>query len=95
MKPVDFFKPMEKCMATLKKSLQTLGSIAAISGMIAAAPVPAAQGSNPCAPKSSKMCAQGQESRKPLRAEGRQSLRTEEVARSARDANNMPTRLSD
>ena len=43
-------------MATLKKSLQTLGSIAAISGMIAAAPVPAAaQGSNPCAPKSGKM----------------------------------------
>jgi hypothetical protein len=29
MKPVDFFKPKEKCMATLKKSLQTLGSIAA------------------------------------------------------------------
>ena len=48
MKPVDFFNPMEKCMATLKKSLQTLGSIAAISGMIAAAPIPAAaQGSNP------------------------------------------------
>jgi hypothetical protein len=40
-------------MATLKKSLQTLGSIAAISGMIAAAPVPAAAGgANPCAPKS-------------------------------------------
>jgi hypothetical protein len=35
-------------MTTLKKSLQTLGSIVAISGMIAAAPVPAAaQGSNP------------------------------------------------
>jgi len=32
---------------------------------------------------------------KPLCAEGRQSLRTEEVARSARDANKMPTRLSD
>lgn len=40
-------------MTTLKKSLQTLGAIAAVGGMIAAAPVPAAaQGSNPCAPKS-------------------------------------------
>jgi hypothetical protein len=39
-------------MATLKKSLQTLGSIAAIGGMIAAAPLPALAGSaNPCAPK--------------------------------------------
>jgi hypothetical protein len=58
MKPVDFFKPMEKCIATLKKSLQILGSIAAISGMIAAAPVPAAaQGSSPCAPKAGNPCA--------------------------------------
>ncbi len=40
-------------MTPLKKSLQTLGAIAAVSGMIAATPVPAAaQGSNPCAPKS-------------------------------------------
>lgn len=40
-------------MTTLKKSLQTLGAIAAVGGMIAATPVPAAaQGSNPCAPKS-------------------------------------------
>ncbi|WP_291605959.1 hypothetical protein [Bradyrhizobium sp.] len=39
-------------MATLKQSLKTLGSIAAIGGMIAAAPLPAAaQKTNPCAPK--------------------------------------------
>lgn len=39
-------------MGTLKKSVQTLASIAAIGGMIAAAPAPAAaQGKNPCAPK--------------------------------------------
>ena len=52
MKPVDFFEPMEKCIATLKKSLQTLGSIAAISGMIAAAPVPAGRtGLKPVCPE--------------------------------------------
>lgn len=40
-------------MTTLKKSLQTLGAIAAVGGMVAATPVPAAaQGANPCAPKS-------------------------------------------
>jgi hypothetical protein len=39
--------------AHMKKSLQTLGAIAAVSSMIAATPVPAAaQGANPCAPKS-------------------------------------------
>lgn len=38
-------------MSTLKKSLQTLGAIAAVTGMVAATPVPAAAGSNPCAPK--------------------------------------------
>ncbi|WP_024921594.1 MULTISPECIES: hypothetical protein [unclassified Afipia] len=39
-------------MPTLKKTLQTLGSIAAVGGMIASTPVPAAaQGANPCAPK--------------------------------------------
>jgi hypothetical protein len=39
-------------MTTLKKSLQTLGSIAAVSGILAAAPLPAlAQKTNPCAPK--------------------------------------------
>ena len=39
-------------MITLKKSLQTLGSIIAVSGMLAAAPPPAlAQQTNPCAPK--------------------------------------------
>jgi hypothetical protein len=39
-------------MTTLKKSLQTLGSIAAVGGMLAAAPLPAvAQQGNPCAPK--------------------------------------------
>lgn len=41
-------------MSMLKKSLQTLGSIAAL-GMIAATPLPAsAQSSNPCAPKARK-----------------------------------------
>ena len=41
-------------MTTLKKSLQTLASIAAIGGFIAATPLPAmAQTSNPCAPKAS------------------------------------------
>lgn len=42
-------------MGTLKKSVQTLASIAAIGGMIAAAPAPvAAQGKNPCAPRGSQ-----------------------------------------
>ena len=42
-------------MSTLKKSLQTLASIAALGSMIAATPLPAsAQGSNPCAPKARK-----------------------------------------
>jgi len=42
-------------MSTLRKSLQTLGSIAAIGGLIAAAPLPAVAGSsNPCAPKSKR-----------------------------------------
>ena len=42
-------------MSTLKKSLQTLGSIAAIGGLVAATPVPAAaQTSNLCAPKARK-----------------------------------------
>lgn len=39
-------------MTNLKKSLLTLGTIAAIGGAVAATPVPAlAQGANPCAPK--------------------------------------------
>jgi hypothetical protein len=39
-------------MTALKKSLQTLGSIAAVGGLLAGAPVPAAaQTANPCAPK--------------------------------------------
>lgn len=43
-------------MTTLRKSLQVLGAIAAVGGMIAAAPVPAkAQAGNPCAPKSGSM----------------------------------------
>ena len=43
-------------MASLRKTLQTLGTIAAVGGMVAAAPAPAAaQGTNPCAPKSGKM----------------------------------------
>ncbi|MGQ0685491.1 hypothetical protein [Bradyrhizobium sp.] len=55
-------------MGTLKKSLQTLTSIAAIGGMIAAAPVPAAaQGKNPCAPKSS------QQSTNPCAAKGKKA----------------------
>ena len=42
-------------MDTLKKSVQTLASIAAIGGLIAAAPAPAAaQAKNPCAPKSAQ-----------------------------------------
>lgn len=42
-------------MVNLKKALQTLASVAAVGGMIAAAPLPAmAQGANPCAPKSGK-----------------------------------------
>jgi hypothetical protein len=42
-------------MSTLKKSLQTLSSIAAVSGMIAVTPLPAtAQTANPCAPKASQ-----------------------------------------
>jgi hypothetical protein len=42
-------------MSTLKKSLQTLGSIAAIGGLVAATPLSAsAQASNPCAPKAGK-----------------------------------------
>ncbi len=41
-------------MSMLKKSLLTLGSIAAL-GMIVAMPLPAsAQAKNPCAPKASK-----------------------------------------
>ena len=40
-------------MSSLKKSLQALGSIAAVGGLLAAAPLPAlAQKANPCAPKS-------------------------------------------
>jgi len=39
-------------MTTLKKSLQTVGSIVAVGGMLAAAPLPAvAQQTNPCAGK--------------------------------------------
>jgi hypothetical protein len=45
-------------MTALKKSLQTLGSIAAVGGMLAAAPLPAvAQQTNPCAPKAANPCA--------------------------------------
>lgn len=42
-------------MSTLKKSLQTLGSLAAIGGLVAGAPLAAsAQATNPCAPKAGK-----------------------------------------
>jgi hypothetical protein len=42
-------------MTPLKKSLRTLSSIAALGGLIAAAPLPAAaQSTNPCAPKARK-----------------------------------------
>jgi hypothetical protein len=45
-------KQGDATMTTLKKSLQTLGAIAAVGGMLAAAPLPAAaQQTNPCAPK--------------------------------------------
>lgn len=45
-------------MMPLKKSLQTLGSIAVVGGMLAAAPLPAvAQQTNPCAPKAANPCA--------------------------------------
>jgi hypothetical protein len=41
-------------MSMLKKSLQTLGSLATL-GMVAATPLPAfAQAANPCAPKAQK-----------------------------------------
>lgn len=40
-------------MSMLKKSLLTLGSIAAL-GMIVAMPLPASAQANPCAPKASK-----------------------------------------
>lgn len=53
-------------MPTLKKTLQTLGSIAAVAGMIAATPVPAAaQGSNPCAPKAKASNPCGPKAKKP------------------------------
>jgi hypothetical protein len=42
-------------MSILTKSLQTLGSIAAIGGLVTATALPAlAQGMNPCAPKARK-----------------------------------------
>lgn len=45
-------------MSTLRKSLQTLGSIAAIGGMVAGTPVPSsAQKTNPCAPRAGNPCA--------------------------------------
>jgi hypothetical protein len=51
-------KQGDATMTTLKKSLQTLGSIAAVGGMLAAAPLPAvAQQTNPCAPKAANPCA--------------------------------------
>jgi hypothetical protein len=42
-------------MSTLRKSLQILGSVAAVGGVLAAQPLPAAaQAANPCAPKARK-----------------------------------------
>jgi hypothetical protein len=42
-------------VSTLKKSLQTLGSIVALGGLMAASPLPAvAQTASPCAPKGTK-----------------------------------------
>ncbi len=42
-------------MSKLKNSLKTLGSIAAIGGLVAASPLAAvAQMNNPCAPRGSK-----------------------------------------
>lgn len=42
-------------MSTLKKSLQTLGSIVAVGGLVTAAPVAASAQSHPCAPKAGQM----------------------------------------
>jgi hypothetical protein len=44
-------------MTTLKRSLATLGSIAAVGGMLAAPLPAAAQKANPCAPKAANPCA--------------------------------------
>jgi hypothetical protein len=43
-------------MSALKKSLQTLGAITAIGGLVATAPVPAFAQANPCAPKARRGC---------------------------------------
>lgn len=45
-------------MSTLRKSLQTLGSIAAIGGLVVGTALPSsAQRANPCAPRGSNPCA--------------------------------------
>ncbi len=41
-------------MTALRKSLQTLASIAAIGGLVAASPLPASAQGNPCAPRARK-----------------------------------------
>jgi hypothetical protein len=53
-----FHSKGETDMSTLKKSLLTLGAIAAIGGLVAATPLPAlAQTANPCAPNASSTSA--------------------------------------
>jgi hypothetical protein len=62
-------------MTTLKKSLQALGSIAAVGGMLAAASLPAAgQTANPCAPKAkaANPCA-GKKAAKPCAPAGKKA----------------------
>jgi hypothetical protein len=63
-------------MTTLKKSLQTLGSIAAVGGMLAAAPLPAvAQQTNPCAPKAANPCAGKKKAANPCAPAGKKAAK--------------------
>jgi hypothetical protein len=56
----------DSAMTTLKKSLVTLGSIAAVGGMLAATPLPAAaQKANPCAPKAKAATCAGKKAANP------------------------------
>jgi hypothetical protein len=58
-------------MSSLKKSLQILGSIAAVSGMVAATAAPArAQAANPCAAKTAKNPCAAKTAKNPCAAKG-------------------------
>ena len=58
-------------MSSLKKSLQILGSVVAVSGIVAATAAPAvAQGANPCAAKSSKNPCAAKAAANPCAAKG-------------------------